>query len=131
MNSYFNAQVEEEIEEAIEEAVAEAEAEAAAEIVQELAEELAEELALEGQDPAISGLPPTAGAPMGLAMNFLQESELEKPVSFEDGAEWVEKEPEEEPTVTRQVVVEEDSTGAVTITETTEVRFDISTSEQT
>lgn len=128
MDSFFNAQVEEAIEEAVAEAVAEVAAEAAAEeIVQELAEEIAEELALGEQNPAISGLPPIAGAPTGLAasMNFMQESELDSPVNFENGAEWVEKEPEEESIVTHQTTIEEDSTGAVTVTETTEVCFSL------
>lgn len=67
----------------------EAEAEAEAEAVP------VSEDAVEVHQTTIGGLPPTASftaGTTGINFSFMQESELETdPVSFENGAEWVEK----------------------------------------
>lgn len=79
-----------ETEEAFEEPEASYEAEAEAEAVP------VSEDAVEVHQTTIGGLPPTASfttGTTGVNFSFMQESELEAdPVSFENGAEWVEKE---------------------------------------
>lgn len=110
-STFLNAQVEEAIEEA-EEAVAE-------EVLQAAVDEQVAELAFEAQNGGISGF--VVGAPTGMTMNFIQESEIDNPVSFENDTEWVEKDAEAEPAVTHRIVVEENPDGEVTVTETTEV----------
>ena len=83
----------EEIVEAVTEAIAEAEAE--------------EQTAADSNEPVVTGVPTASG---GLSLRFMQESEIEgDPVSFENGAEWVEKAdtPQEPVEVTVSVEVTE------------------------
>lgn len=87
LDAYLNPPVQEEIveieqiAEAVVDAIAEAEAEAA---------EVEAETVANGHEATMAGAPSAAG---GLSFRFMQESELESdPASFENGAEWVEKE---------------------------------------
>ena len=75
-----------------------------------------EEEPLEDPEVAVTAIPPIGSMPSGLtgstSFTFMQESELENdPVSFESGAEWVDK--EEVAEVTETVTVIGDSNGDV------------------
>lgn len=74
----------------VEDAAAEAKAE---EIVEAVIDAIAEAEAAEPQSAEDAGIAGVPTAPSGMSFRFMQESELDNdPVSFENGAEWVDKE---------------------------------------
>lgn len=95
--------------------------------IEVLVDQLDEEPTAE-PEVAVTAIPPVGTMPSGLtgstSFTFMQESELEHdPVSFENGAEWVDKEEVAEVTETVAVGVSNETEDVQTVIEVTETVF--------